>query len=229
MTAMDATDLTATTLSRRLANYVLEERLERIDPAAVARTKQIIAYHVGLAFQSLRNDDPDARQALAIARMLSGDCGDSTIIGRRERTTVAEAAFVNCTLMRAMGLDDVIFPAGVHPALVSVPVALALAERHRRPGAELITAIVVAYELLGKFGRWSWSLETPRRSVMLFGAFGAIATAGRLLQLDAGRMTHAIGYAAHTTMGLAEGNTGPATHYYGLVCRNGIAGAGRPG
>jgi 2-methylcitrate dehydratase PrpD len=62
---------------------------------------------------------------------------------------------------------------------------------------------------------------------MTFGAFGSIATAGRLMGFDRERMARAMGYAAHMAMGLAEGglSTGPVTHYYSLVCRNGIIGA----
>jgi 2-methylcitrate dehydratase PrpD len=125
--------------------------------------------------------------------------------------------------MRALGHDDVIFPAGIHPGLMAFPVALAVGERERISGRAFLTAIVVAYEIMGKFGLWTWSLETPRRAVMLFGPFGAVAVASRALGLSAERTAAALAYAAHTAMGLAEGD-GMVTHWYALVCRNGLTG-----
>jgi 2-methylcitrate dehydratase PrpD len=60
---------------------------------------------------------------------------------------------------------------------------------------------------------------------MPFGAFGSVATAARLLRLDRQQTATALGYAAHTAMGLAESDLGPISHYYGMVCRNGLTGA----
>lgn len=213
------------TISQRLADYIHDEQPERIDTAAIARAKHLIVYHVGLAFRALKASETDSQQAISVARELSENCGSSTIIGTPYKATLVDAALANCTLMRSFGLDDVIFPAGIHPGLVTLPVALSIAERERSSGAELLTAIVVAYEVLGKFGKWTWSADTPRRATMPFGTFGSIAAASRLLRLTREQTANALGYAAHTAMGLAEGDAGPITHYYSMVCRNGITGA----
>jgi 2-methylcitrate dehydratase PrpD len=215
----------ALTYSQRLAQYVHAARFEDVDAAAVERAKHIIAYHVALALRGIREREPDSLQALAVIRELNGSAGSSTIIGVQERAPLADAAFVNCTLMRSFGLDDVIFPAGIHPGLVTLPVALTLGERLGSSGAQVLTAIVLGYEVLAKFGRWTWSAQTPRRATMPFGAFGAITVAARLLGLTPEQTSVAFGYAAHTAMGVAEGDAGPISHFYSMVCRNGIMGA----
>jgi 2-methylcitrate dehydratase PrpD len=215
----------APTLSERMADYIHRESLENIDAAARARAKYLLIYHIGLAFRSLQLKDPHLAESLAAARELSEGGGSATVIGQPLRLTLADAAMVNCTMMRSQGYDDVMFPAGIHPGLVTLPVALAIAEREHRSGAELVTGIVTAYEILGKFGRWTWSIESPRRGTMPFGSFGSITAAAKLLRLSPKQITSALGYAAHTAMGVAEGDFGVISHYYSLVCRNGIIGA----
>jgi 2-methylcitrate dehydratase PrpD len=213
------------TYSQRLARYIQSARFKDIDAAAVERTKHVIAYHVALACRGIREHEPDSQQALGVVRELNEGQGSSTLIGLPYRAPLADAAFVNCTLMRSFGLDDVIFPAGIHPGLVTVPVALTLGERLHSSGAEVLNAIVIGYEILAKFGKWTWSAETPRRATMPFGAFGAVTVAARLLGLTEEQTSVALGYAAHTAMGVAEGDAGPITHFYSMVCRNGIMGA----
>jgi len=213
----------APTLSQRLANYLHDARFEDIDAAARKRTKETIAYHVSLAFRALHDGLSEGRQAIAAARLLSNGCGNSTVIGQSDKVTQVDAALANCGLMRCAGLDDVIFPAGIHPGLMVLPTGFAVGEAQRSSGAELMTAIVLGYEILGKFGSFSWTENTPRRPTMPYGPFGGIAVCGRLLRLTSEQFSHALGYAAYTAMGLAENDT-PA-HHYGLICRNGLTGA----
>ena len=213
------------TISEEIAKYLCSETIDSIDAPAVLRTKQIITYHIGLACRAIQVAQPDAIQAVVIAQELSENCGSSTLIGHSESATLVDAAFANCTMMRALGRDDVIFPAGIHPGLMTLPVALGIGERTAASGAELITAIVCGYEVLGKFGQFSWAFDTPRRPTMPFGPFGSIATGTKLLGLSREQTVVALAYAAHTAMGLAENDLGPVTHYYSLVCRNAIIGA----
>ncbi len=213
------------TLTQRIAEYVCGEQFERLDPAVVGRTKQILTYHIGLACRATREKHPDAIKAVAIAQDLSENCGSATVIGHAQRTTLVEAVFANCSLMRVLGLDDVIFPAGIHSGLMTVPVALGVGERHQVSGADVITAVVAGYEVMGKFGQFSWAFDPPRRPTQPFGPFGSITTAAKLLGLDHEQMVVALAYAAHTAMGLAENDFGPVSHWYSLICRNAIIGA----
>ena len=216
---------TTATFSERIADYICGEDLSNVDAASAQRAKQRLAYHVGLAFSGLKAREPEIERAITVARDLSEGGGESSLIGLPYRTTVADAVFVNCQLMRAFGRDDVIFETGVHPGLVTLPVAYTLGERHHATGAAFLTAIIVGYEMMGKFARWSWALDAPRRATMPFGPFGCVATAARILGLDHSQTTVALAYAAHTAMGVAESDAGPIQHYYGLVCRNGLLGA----
>lgn len=210
------------TVSLQLARYILKERLENADAPTLAKVKHALAHHLAMAGHGLSASDPDSIRAIELARDFSEGGGRCTVIGQDFRATPADAVFANCQMMRSFCLDDVILETGVHPGLVVLPVALTIAERERCSGRELMTAILVGYEMMGKFARWSWSLEVPRRATMPFGAFGGLAAAARLLKLDDDQTAVALAYAANVAMGLAENDLGPIAHYYGLVCRNAI-------
>jgi 2-methylcitrate dehydratase PrpD len=213
----------ARTLSEQIAEYVHGLRFEDLPPAVVERSKHHLLHHLGLALTA--GSTPDGEQAVRIAGMLSAGTGACTVIGSGQRVAPLDAAFANSTLMRAGGLDDVLFPVGVHAGLVTMPVGLALAEQAGLSGRDWITAVVAGYDVIGKLGRpvWAWSSDTPRRPTIAYGPFGAATVAAKLLGLDPATTAHAVGYAAHSAMGLAEGAL--VTHYYGLVARNGLLGA----
>jgi 2-methylcitrate dehydratase PrpD len=221
---MDQT-LEQATVSSQLARYILKERTENADAATLARVKHALAHHLAMAGHGLTASDPDSMRAVGLAREFSEGGGRCTVIGQDFRATPADAAFANCQMMRSFCRDDVILETGVHPGLVVLPVALTIAEREQCSGRELMTAILVGYEMMGKFARWSWSLAVPRRATMPFGAFGGLAAAARLLKLDEDQTTVALAYAANLAMGLAENDLGPISHYYGLVCRNALTAA----
>ncbi|MGH2492403.1 MAG: MmgE/PrpD family protein, partial [Candidatus Limnocylindria bacterium] len=215
---------TSAGLAARLAEYVRELRYEDLPPRVIEKAKDHLASHLGLAFSGYFTRAGE--QARAVAQDLSGPGeGSATVIGERARLHPLDAAFANTTLMRSDGRDDVLFPVGVHPALVTMPVALALGESLHRSGREALTAIVLGYDLLGKLGNvvWAWAAEVPRRPIMPFGPFGSASVAARLMGLDCEQTAHALGIAANSAMGLAEGDLFP--HYYGLVGRNGIMAA----
>jgi 2-methylcitrate dehydratase PrpD len=210
-------------MTMRLARYLHDLRRSDIPEPVADKAKHHLVHHLGLALHG--HSTEDGRRAVGLAQTLSPGGGPCTVIGTAHRASPLDAVLANSSLMRAHGLDDVLFPAGVHAGLVTVPVALALGEQGRLAGEDVITAIVAGYDLIGKLGRplWGWGAATPRRPTMAFGPFGAAAVAARLLGLTVDQTAHAIGYAAHSAMGLAEGN--PVSHYYGLVARNGLTGA----
>jgi len=212
----------SSTLSERVGAYVSTVRYEDLSPSVVRTAKDLIIYHLGLAFTGARQ--PAGEAAIRVAERL-GSAGPCRVIGRDGGHQPLDAAFANCTLMRANGRDDVLFPVGVHAGLVTIPPALAFGEACHRNGRDVLAAIVAGYEVIGVLGRsiWAWDGTVPRRPTIPFGPFGAAAVSARLLGLDSARAAHAIGYAAHSAMGLAIGDL--VTHYYSLVARNGMLGA----
>ena len=209
------------TLAGRLADHYTRQSYDGLPPEVAAKGAEQIAYMLMLALKGHRNAE-EARQAVVLAKRLSPDGGPATVVGTPLRAQPIDAAFANTTLMRALEIDDVMFPVGVHTGLVTTPPALAMAQRDHRTGAELVTAVVAGYSIIGKLGNdtAAWASAQPRRPTIPFGAFGGAVACGLLLRLDADHLAHAIRYAAQFAMGLAEGNEW--MHYYSTVARNGM-------
>jgi 2-methylcitrate dehydratase PrpD len=209
------------TLADRLAEYYTRQTYAALAPDVAAKGAEHIAYMLMLALKGHRNAE-EAGQAATLATRLSPDGGPATVVGTALRAQPIDAAFANATLMRALEIDDVMFPVGVHTGLVTTPSALAIAQRDHRSGKDLVTAVVAGYSIIGKLGNdtAAWAAAQPRRPTIPFGPFGGAVACGLLLGLDATRLAHAIRYAAQFAMGLAEGNDW--LHYYSVVARNGM-------
>ncbi|MBA51706.1 MAG: hypothetical protein CL456_06265 [Acidimicrobiaceae bacterium] len=138
----------------------------------------------------------------------TGATGNSTIIGRPNTTsTPAMTALANGASGHAFELDDVHEEAINHPGAVVIPAALALAEDLNCSGRDLLEAIVIGYEAMGRAG-----IAVGPTSHMLAGfhptsmsgVFGAAAAAGRLLNFGATELNHAFGIASSLASGTME-------------------------
>jgi 2-methylcitrate dehydratase PrpD len=199
----------AGTASARLGRHVAGLRYDDVPPAIIARAKDLLVHHLGLALRARAAPPGETATRVAqttrIARELSGMGGAHTILATGESADLLEAVFANCSLLASTPMHDFL-PDGTHPAIVTHPVALAVAETEHASGRELLVSIVVGYDVIGKVAKtvWSWSGEHPRRGNNVFAPLGAAATAARLFGLDDERAGHAIGHAAHASMGLVE-------------------------
>ena len=138
---------------------------------------------------------------------MTGAPGAATVVGGAGGLAPALAALANGASAHAFELDDVHEEAISHPGAVVVPAALAMAEDLDSSGRDLLDAIVVGYEVMGRAG-----IAVGPASHMLAGfhptsmsgVFGAAAAAGRLLGFDGPALNHAIGIAASLASGTME-------------------------
>lgn len=151
-----------TSLRQQIAAYVAAARFEDLPPAVVEKAKEQIVFFFGRAFASAST--ARARHALEFARQLGRPIdrvgADASIIGDGLRLAPADAALVNASLfseslpLRAL-LND-----AIHPGVVTLPAALAIGEIRRVGGRELLLALVLGYEVLGKLS------QADRKSVV---------------------------------------------------------------
>ncbi len=211
---------TGSSLSEKIADRIVRARFEDLPADVIQKAKEQIVFFFGRAFEVSFTDQ--GRQMRRVLPPSAAHGETATVIGNRLRLSPSDAAFANSTLFGAsLSKDDVLAYADIHAGVITLPTALAIGEARRVSGRELILALVLGYEVLGRLGRASlgWTAPQPRRSTNIFGGYGPVTVAGRLLKLDAERMAHAIGAGAHLCMGIAEGSM--MQHYYSLVARNG--------
>jgi len=113
-----------------------------------------------------------------------------------------ESVLVNIMMSHALDLDDLHDEAVVHCSCCQVPVGLAVGEREKRSGKDLITAVAIGVDLAGRLG----VAIGPAMGFVRSGTcniFGAAANAAKLLGLDEEATRHALGIC----LSQAAGNT----------------------
>src|SRR5690606_4745814 len=76
-----------------------------------------------------------------------GGTPEALVLGSRILTTTVNAALANGMCAHADETDDSHAPSLTHPGCGVVPAALAMAERNRRSGEELLRAVALGYDI----------------------------------------------------------------------------------
>lgn len=208
-----------------LARFLAAVRPEEVPEPVRHEGRRTLLNHLGAALGGCR--DAAVAHALAVVGEFAGPAA-ATLIGRAERTDALTAAFVNGAAANVLDFDDTHLATVIHPAAPVVPAALALAERRRASGAELLHAIVLGVEVECRLGNAvsPWHYARGWHITSTCGVVGAAAAAGRLLGLDAAAMAHALGLGATQACGLVESLGAMAKSVsVGNAPRNGIVAA----
>lgn len=144
----------------------------------------------------------------ALVNLVKGWGGkeESTVLIYGGMVPAHHAALANCTVARALDLDDVHEAGGGHLSATSVPVSLILAEYIQRPisGRELILAIAVGSDLIC---RLRCALTTyPGWLAETLAPFGVVAMGGKLIGFDEERLINGMGLAYSQCSTNLQGN-----------------------
>ena len=207
-----------------LARWVLAPRNEDIPDQAIKQAKLLVLDTIGCGYAAL--DEESARAVLATLADLGG-APQCSVIGRTAKTSAPNAVLVNGALIRILDLNDYVNnrkgEIGGHPS-DNIPVALAAAEMAGASGRELITAIVIGYELFGR-AKDLIARDSPWDGVTISGLV-APAIAGRLMRLDASHLAQALALScarAPTPLAVRHGAISAAKSFANaLVAQNGM-------
>ena len=157
-----------------------------------------------------------------------GALGESRLLGRTERMTLAQAALINGAASHALDFDDFHPRMYGHVSVAVAPAVLALAERNRNSGRETIEAFVVGFEVACRIGDMIGPSHDEKgwHPTATIGTFGAAAAAAKLLSLDTEQTAMALGLAATQASGLQcmFGTMGKPLHA-GRAAMNGLLAA----
>jgi 2-methylcitrate dehydratase len=188
-------------LSKRMADFALGLSYKDIPEPARNEAKRFLLDSLGCALAAVQNED---MQAMYRFTKKLGGTEEATVIGVDWRTNAPNAALMNGLLIRALDYNDIYWiqdPS--HPSDL-LGTALAAAEVNPCNGQDLITAIVLAYELEM---RWCHAAHPGIREVGWHHAtltqFVSPLVAGKLYQLDIDQMIAALGISgsSHFTLG----------------------------
>jgi 2-methylcitrate dehydratase PrpD len=130
----------------------------------------------------------------------------ATVLGRPERLDVLHAALLNGISSHVLDYDDTHLKTIIHPAGPVASAALAVAELNNLSGAQLLHAMILGIEVECRIGNSVYPDHYDRgwHITGTTGVFGAAAAVGKLLGLDAQKMTWALSLAATQSSNLRE-------------------------
>ena len=131
---------------------------------------------------------------------------EATIIQTGTKFPAVNAALANGVCAHALELDDGHRQAHFHPGACVIPSAISAAEMCGAGGKELITAVVVGYEVSIRIGIAinPGQMLRGHHTTGTVGTFGAAAAAGKIMGLSAPEMASAFGIAGLQGAGFFE-------------------------
>ncbi len=208
-----------------LAEFIASLRYERIPEPVIQACKLRLLDTLGVALRG--STTPHAQQVRKVVHQLAGK-EEATVFADHFRTTCVDAALANGTMAHSIDFDDI--HKFVHPGCSIVPGAVAVAEREGRSGKELLTAIILGYEVATRVGM-AVGLSHRYRGFHPTGTcngFGSAAASAKLLGLKQEEIISALGIAATMASGITEYRYDGSRikHLHGgLAARNGILAA----
>lgn len=212
----------------QIARYCAGMAMTDVPAPVVRRAKQALLDWLGVILAGT-TEEPAVAFSRVIAQMqVPGE--RATVVGMGARFHPAQAALANGFISHVAELDDnsPLYGA-LHAGATVIPPALAMAESGGCSGERLLEAIILGYEVGIRVGMSvipSQYFDRGFHTTGMAGSFGAAAAAGKLLGLDAGRMSHAIAIAGSQAAGLRASFGTPCKPLNaGRAAQNGVMGA----
>lgn len=196
-------DTNAPPITRILGEFVASHPSRGWSEAVEQEARRTLLNWAGCAIGGSRHATTEAGLA-AVAELAPG--AQASILGRGERVDMGSAAMLNGISSHTFDFDDTHLKTIIHPAGPVASAALALAEHHGSSGRALIDALVLGVDVSCRIGNVIYPDHYDRgwHITGSTGTLGAAAACARLLGLDAGRTTMALGIAASQPVGVRE-------------------------
>jgi 2-methylcitrate dehydratase PrpD len=190
-------------VTRILAQYVVSAKYDDLPANVRKEGVRTLLNWVGVAIGGSRHQTVDI--AASALGPFSGP-SQASLLGRRERFDIMNAAFINGVSSHIFDYDDTHLKTIIHPAGPVASAILALSEMQQVTGKDFLNALVLGVESECRIGNAVYPnhYDVGWHITGTAGVFGAAAAAGRLLGLSEQQMTWALGLAASQPVGLRE-------------------------
>jgi 2-methylcitrate dehydratase PrpD len=215
--------------SRALANFVAELTYEALSNEVVEKAKTLIFDQVGVMLGA--STLPWSRIINDYVKDWGSVREECTVANYGYKTKAENAVFANASFCHGFEFDDIYIYGNSHPGCIVVPTALAMGERERISGRELIVAVVAGYEVMGRIN----SAMTPscasrgfHAPTSITGPFGAAAAVGKILKFDSELMLNALAIAGSHSAGITEYDQGGGSvkrMHAGMAAHGGVRSA----
>lgn len=184
-------------LSARLAAHVASAEFAALPVEAVEAAKRSLLDALGVTLGA-SGLEPACGPFVDLATT-AGGVQESTILSGGRKAPAHLAAFANGAMAHALDFEDTFDEAPLHPNAAIVPAALALAEaRGDVSGREFLAALAVGCDLTCRLALATRSASDQGWYMPpVFGMYGAVAAACRILRLSADQTLDAFSLALH--------------------------------
>jgi 2-methylcitrate dehydratase PrpD len=189
-------------LTRKLAAFVARTRHDDFPDDVADRARACLLDWIGSAFSGT-----GSATARIGAELIRGNRGRraATLVGASLSAPPAEAALYNGMVSAVTEIDDVHEEASLHTGIGVIPAALAAAESTGASGKDLLSAVILGYDVAGRIARAAGpSHYAFWHTTGTCDTFGAAAAAGKVLGLDEEALAMALGLAGTQAAGLWE-------------------------
>src|SRR5688500_5637891 len=215
---------------RALSAYIAAALAKPLPATVVEKTKHHILATIAAMVSGSRL--APGKKAVGYVKTLGGG-KEACVIGSKIVTSAVNAALANGMLAHADETDDSHAPSLTHPGCGIVPAALAMAEREKRSGTQLLRAVALGYDVGCRLTQSldAYQFREDGHSTHSFGPmFGAAAAAGALAGLNERQTRHLLSYTAQQASGIScwmrdEAHVEKAFDFGGMPARNGVAAA----
>lgn len=190
-------------VSEKLADFIVNTEFPLLPANTVAMAKERVLDTIGACIAGSRGWDYSQELVQGLKEL---GLGEASVFSSKERLSCPAAAMVNSAYGHALELDDGHKNAGVHAGTVVVPTALAVGETVHASGRDLLTAIVLGYEIVYRIACSINPAQIKKgfHPSATCGVFGAAAAAAKLLGLNRQQTANALGLAGMQAAGLME-------------------------
>ncbi|MFH1382279.1 MAG: MmgE/PrpD family protein [Chloroflexota bacterium] len=192
-------------LSAIYANYVCNSSYENLTAPVISQAKQSVMDLIGVSLAGYKLMEFPQHVVNYTAGL--GGKPEATIIAKRGKKFPAlNAAFANGACAHALDMDDGHRLAAGHPGAAVIPAAIACAEQCQASTKDLISGVVVGYEVTIRIASAinPSSLSRGFHTTGTTGPFGAAAAAANIMHLNKDETIGALGLAGLQGAGLLE-------------------------
>lgn len=208
------------TLAQKLSRYAARLRYSDIPSEVIHEAKKHLIDSIACAISAF-----DSHPGKIARKLASAQTGLSTLIGTRRKSSAGLAAFANSTLIRYWDYNDTyLSKEPAHPS-DNIGALLAVAESERVSGKDLITALVLSYEIQCRLCD-SASLRVRGWDHVTFGAFSVACGVGLLMRLRERSLEQALNLAGVANVALRQTRVGEISDWkasaFANAARNGL-------
>lgn len=180
--------------NKAVAKYIREETWDHL-PQAVQLQAKLCALDLLGAIIAGSQTHVSKIMAAQAREHWPGDA--ATILLSEAKASLPGAVLANAFTANALDIDDGYRDIKGHPGAVVFPAILAAAEKEGASGKELLTALVVAYEVAIRAGLAWHDYHAEYHGSGSWGALGAAAGVARIMKLRDEKIIHALGTAEY--------------------------------